>query len=277
MQEKSENITKTIGRLSEYITYSGITFNKLATELGLSNSYFSKMVKNNGSIGSDIIENILRTHPELNADWLITGRGEMLRHEVVATNTVSTISTPVQDDNFVSIPLVDISVAAGCCGYDNPDYLEVVDTIKMPSSMVHDGCRYFCVHIKGESMSPTLLDSSYVVVRLLERSEWQDMPDRHVYVVSDRDGRSYIKRVKNRFSKHGFIVCMSDNIDKVNYPNFNLEEQEINSILHAEWYFSAKMPNLNETYYDKVNQLEDDMDVIKRQMAQIVKSINVVK
>lgn len=277
MQEKSENITKTINRLSEYITHSGMTFNKLATELGLSNSYFSKMVKNNGSIGSDIIENILRTHPELNADWLITGRGRMLRHEVAATNTVSTTSTHAQDDNFISIPLVDISVAAGCCGYDNPDYLEVVDTIKMPSSMVHDGCRYFCVHIKGESMSPTLLDSSYVVVRLLERSEWQDMPDRHVYVVSDCDGRSYIKRVKNRFSKHGFIVCMSDNIDKVNYPNFNLEEQEINSILHAEWYFSAKMPNLNETYYDKVNQLEDDMDVIKRQMAQIIKSVNVVK
>lgn len=277
MQEKSENITKTIGRLSEYITHSGMTFNKLATELGLSNSYFSKMVKNNGSIGSDIIENILRAHPELNADWLITGRGGMLRHEVATTGVTSTISTPVQDDYFVSIPLVDISVAAGCCGYDNPDYLEVVDTIKMPSSMVHDGCKYFCVHIKGESMSPTLLDSSYVVVRLLERSEWQDMPDRHVYVVSDRDGRSYIKRIKNRFSKHGFIVCMSDNIDKVNYPNFNLEEQEINSILHAEWYFSAKMPNLNETYYDKVNQLEDDMDVIKRQMAQIIKSVNVAK
>lgn len=277
MQEKSENITKTIDRLSEYITHSGMTFNKLATELGLSNSYFSKMVKNNGSIGSDIIENILRAHPELNADWLITGRGRMLRHEVAATNTVSTTSTHVQDDNFISIPLVDISVAAGCCGYDNPNYLEVVDTIKMPSSMIHDGKRYFCVHIKGESMSPTLLDSSYVVVRLLDRSEWQDMPDRHIYVVSDRDGRSYIKRVKNRFSKHGFIVCMSDNIDKINYPNFNLEEPEINSILHAEWYFSAKMPNLNETYYDKVNQLEDDMDVIKRQMAQIIKSVNVVK
>ena len=56
---------------------------------------------------------------------------------------------------------------------------------------------------------------------------------------------------------------MSDNVDKINYPNFNLEAQEINTILHAEWYFSAKMPNLNETYYDKVNQLEDDMDVMK--------------
>lgn len=274
MQEKSENITKAIGRLCEYITYSGITFNKLATELGLSNSYFSKMVKNNGSIGSDVIENILRIHPELNADWLITGRGSMLRHEPTSTNSAPTASLSINND-FVSIPLVDISVAAGCCGYDNPDYLEVVDTIKMPSSMVRNSEKYFCVRIKGESMSPTLLDSSYVIVRLLDRSEWQDMPDQHIYVISDTDERSYIKRIKNRFRQHGFLVCMSDNVDKINYPNFNLEAQEINTILHAEWYFSAKMPNLNETYYDKVNQLEDDMDVIKSQMQQLLRAINV--
>lgn len=274
MQEKSENITKAIGRLCEYITYSGITFNKLATELGLSNSYFSKMVKNNGSIGSDVIENILRIHPELNADWLITGRGSMLRHESTSINSASTALLSINDD-FISIPLVDISVAAGCSGCDNPDYLEVVDTIKMPSSMVHGGKIYFCVRIKGESMSPTLLDSSYVIVRLLDRSEWQDMPDQHIYVISDTDGRSYIKRIKNRFRQHGFLVCMSDNVDKINYPNFNLEAQEINTILHAEWYFSAKMPNLNETYYDKVNQLEDDMDVIKSQMQQLLRAINV--
>ena len=93
--------------------------------------------------------------------------------------------------------------------------------------------------------------------------------------MSDRDGRSYIKRIKNRFNKNGFIVCMSDNIDKVNYPNFNLEEQEINSILHAEWYFSAKMPNLNETYYDKVNQLEDKYDMLEGQMKRILQAISI--
>lgn len=141
--------------------------------------------------------------------------------------------------------------------------------------MVRNSEKYFCVRIKGESMSPTLLDSSYVIVRLLDCSEWQDMPDQHIYVISDTDGRSYIKRIKNRFRQHGFLVCMSDNVDKINYPNFNLEAQEINTILHAEWYFSAKMPNLNETYYDKVNQLEDDMDVIKSQMQQLLRAINV--
>ena len=220
----------------------------------------------------DFLEKIAR-NIDINLDWLLTGRGSMEKQPPKSSFALSQIN-----NDFVSIPLVDISVAAGCCGYDNPDYLEVVDTIKMPSSMVRNSEKYFCVRIKGESMSPTLLDSSYVIVRLLDCSEWQDMPDQHIYVISDTDGRSYIKRIKNRFRQHGFLVCMSDNVDKINYPNFNLEAQEINTILHAEWYFSAKMPNLNETYYDKVNQLEDDMDVMKGQMVQIqqlLRAINV--
>lgn len=188
----------------------------------------------------------------------------------------STCAPVPADNDYISIPLVEISVAAGCSGYNNPDYIEFLDTIKLPSSMVHNGNKYFCVKIKGESMSPTLLDSSYVIVRLLERSEWRGMPDRHVYVISDRDGHCYIKRLKNRFDQHGFIVCTSDNVDKQNYPNFNLEEHEINTILHAEWYFSAKMPNLNETYYDKVNHLEDKYDVLEGQMKLIKQALRAI-
>lgn len=263
-------------RFKSLLSALNLTVADLAKRLGYERYDKLYNIYNGKNLPSfEILHDITKMFVYVNANWLLTGTGDMFLTSIPTSTKEEYIIR--QNDNFVSIPLVDISVAAGCCGYDNPDYLEVVDTIKMPSSMIHDGKKYFCVHIKGESMSPTLLDSSYVVVRLLDRSEWQDMPDRHVYVVSDRSGRSYIKRVKNRFSKHGFIVCMSDNIDKVNYPNFNLEEQEINSILHAEWYFSAKMPNLNETYYDKVNQLEDDMDVIKRQMAQIIKSVNAVK
>ena len=69
------------------------------------------------------------------------------------------------------------------------------------------------------------------------------MPEEQVYVVTDRDGKAYVKRVKNRLDK-GFIVCMSDNPDKAYYPNFNLQTDEIHTIWHAEWYISAKMPNI---------------------------------
>lgn len=80
MQEYKENNTKTIHRLQEYITEAGVSFNKLSLDLGVSNSYFSKMIKNNGSIGSDILENILRMFPDLNADWLLTGKGSKNRN-----------------------------------------------------------------------------------------------------------------------------------------------------------------------------------------------------
>ncbi|MGK7897937.1 MAG: hypothetical protein AB4372_31045, partial [Xenococcus sp. (in: cyanobacteria)] len=35
--------------------------------------------KNHASIGSDVIENILKKYPQLNVVWLITGEGEMLK------------------------------------------------------------------------------------------------------------------------------------------------------------------------------------------------------
>lgn len=214
----------------------------------------------------DVLERIVR-NLDVNPEWLLTGEGSMLRHEPGAG-----IGLVATDEESVSVPMVDISVAAGSCGYDNPDFVETVSTIRMPENMLRFGARYFCVRVRGESMAPTILDSSYVIVRLLERAEWEEMPEQHVFVVSDREGRAYIKRIKNRLAQHGFITCMSDNPDKVCYPNFNLQYDEINCILHAEWYISAKMPNIHQTYYNKVSELEDKVDVLQNQMERILKA-----
>lgn len=49
------------------------------------------------------------------------------------------------------------------------------------------------------------------------------------------------------------------------YPSFNLQENELNSIWHAEWYISAKMPNIHATYYNKVSELECAFDNMRRE------------
>lgn len=241
---------------------------ELANYLGVS----SQVVSNWYSRNTFDAELIYTKCVFLNPGWLLTGEGPMLKED--NKHSIEIISP---NREIASIPMVDISVAAGCTGYDNPDYIEIVDSIIMPASMIKHNAQYFCVRVKGESMAPTILDSSYVIVRLIERQDWADLSEQHVYVVSDREGRAYLKRLKNRLREHGFITCMSDNPDKANYPNFNLQEDEINTILHAEWYFSAKMPNIHDTYYKKVSELEDKYDVLEIQIQQILSSIKIIK
>jgi len=74
-----EYFTKTIERIFYFVELKGISVNKFSMLIGVSNSYFNKMRKNKASVGSDIIEKILRIYPELNADWLLTGNGDILK------------------------------------------------------------------------------------------------------------------------------------------------------------------------------------------------------
>jgi len=70
---------KTIDRLMQFIKFAGLSARQFDLSIGASNGYTLRMVKNNASIGSDVIENILKVYPQLNVVWLITGEDEMLK------------------------------------------------------------------------------------------------------------------------------------------------------------------------------------------------------
>ncbi len=72
-------ILKTIDRLMQFIKYAGLSARQFDLSIGAGNGYTLRMQKNNASIGSDVIENILKAYPRLNVVWLITGEGEMLK------------------------------------------------------------------------------------------------------------------------------------------------------------------------------------------------------
>lgn len=69
---------KTIDRLMQFIEFVGLSARQFDLSIGASNGYTLRMKKNSASIGSDVIENIIRTYPQLNLVWLITGEGDML-------------------------------------------------------------------------------------------------------------------------------------------------------------------------------------------------------
>ena len=70
---------KTIDRLMQFIKYAGLSARQFDLSIGAGNGYTLRMQKNSASIGSDVIETILKAYPQLNVVWLITGEGEMLK------------------------------------------------------------------------------------------------------------------------------------------------------------------------------------------------------
>ncbi len=62
----------------QFIEYSGMSARQFDLSIGASNGYTLRMKKNHASIGSDVIETIIRTYPQLNLIWLMTGEGNML-------------------------------------------------------------------------------------------------------------------------------------------------------------------------------------------------------
>ncbi|MFI2742596.1 hypothetical protein ACG2LH_07635 [Zhouia sp. PK063] len=55
----------------------GLSARQFDLSIGASNGYTLRMIKNNASVGSDVLEKIIEKYPHVNVNWLITGRGEM--------------------------------------------------------------------------------------------------------------------------------------------------------------------------------------------------------
>lgn len=65
-------------RLIHFIKYKGIPISRFEEICSLSNGYVSSIRK---SLGIEKLENVLKSFPDLNRDWLLYGEGEMLQNE----------------------------------------------------------------------------------------------------------------------------------------------------------------------------------------------------
>ncbi|WP_052752787.1 hypothetical protein [Kordia zhangzhouensis] len=69
---------KIIDRIITFIKHKNMSMRAFDMSIKVGNGYTSKQSKSNASIGSDVLERIIDTYPELNPLWLITGKGEMI-------------------------------------------------------------------------------------------------------------------------------------------------------------------------------------------------------
>lgn len=69
---------KIIDRIIEFIKHKNMSMRAFDISIKVGNGYTSKQAKSNASVGSDVLERIIDTYPDLNPLWLITGDGNMI-------------------------------------------------------------------------------------------------------------------------------------------------------------------------------------------------------
>lgn len=267
---------------------------ELARKIGLSHGVISAMRNKGTNISVEKLEKIFNAFPHLSPGWIAMGRGRMMHEshyyndpdekqmvnergkEYVPKNTdikiverVVPVSINIENNDL--IPIVDIRAAANYLeGYQSTGYIQELDHISIPHHIFKKQGLYRGFTVAGDSMHPTFLDGEHVIARRMEVSEYDDIMDLKVYVIvleGENNNGIYIKRLKNRLGDHGFIRCRSDNKAHL---SFNAQAEEIVEIWEAAAGLRiGNFPNVSETLYNKIDDLQDKYESIQIELAKI--------
>ena len=138
-------------RLERVIKWTGLSINSFALTIGLKRSEnLYQIKKGNNGISRDLAELITAKYPSVSKGWLLTGEGEMLKHE-----------SPTELKSNTSIPFYDIDVTASIAEafHDTPEIPQYY--IDFPP--LNDCTAAFPVF--GESMEPDFFAGEVVLVK----------------------------------------------------------------------------------------------------------------
>lgn len=199
-------------RIKEYIDNKGISIAGFEKSIGMSNASFGKSLKTGGAIGTDKLENILTTYPDINPTWLLTGKGSMLKQEPTAL--------PVADSS-IGVPLVSMEAAAG---FGTADFTIKDEDIQNRYLVPDFNGIDFMIRVKGSSMYPKYSSGDVIACRVLRDSKFIQW--NKCYVVATREQGLLVKRLKKGTVENS-LLAISDNKE---YEPFEIPTAEITGI-----------------------------------------------
>jgi hypothetical protein len=101
-----------LGRINDIAISEGITITALEKKIGASKGVLSRALNNESDIQSKWVQAIVENYPQYNAEWLLTGRGPMLKPEGSYNNVEPAPARPkskanpeAEDTTFYSMML----------------------------------------------------------------------------------------------------------------------------------------------------------------------------
>lgn len=247
-------------RLNQFIEYIGESPTSFEPIIGVAKGTIYKAIKNGKTVGTQVLEKIVSFYPLINLEWLITGKGSMLKDsnilrtenenvhlnstpnstpntkskEIGVQNIVTALREPRDDYGLVRVDIVDVRAAANFVGismHDGP--IETLGSVALSSKMLQRGKIHKCFPVMGDSMAPTIKPGDHIVARFLEKSEYQNIRNGYVHIISTVNG-IVVKRLLNRLAERGHLWARSDNRDYIPYA---IEQEDIVSV----WEVKAKI------------------------------------
>jgi phage repressor protein C with HTH and peptisase S24 domain len=158
-------------RILQLIEYKGINKNKFYIKTGLSNGFLDKVK----DIGASKIEQILNSYPDINPEWLLTGKGDMLKQNIYLENTPTLDTTTLNEPHTKmlklkvdklepkqSVPLYDAQATTGIISlFTDSNIQEPIGYLSIPNLPKCDGA----IYVNGNSMYPLLKSGDIIIYK----------------------------------------------------------------------------------------------------------------
>lgn len=199
---------ETKDRVKAYCKATGIHIRIFEQTIGVSNGYVNSISK---GLGQDKIISIIENFPNLSIEWLLTGRGEMLKSKCPPCNFSDEIITDFNDkdteiithkqvnqihhsrviekiyDND-AVALYDIEAAANLNTILINRDENILGHIVIPNVPKCDGA----IYVRGDSMSPILKSGDIIAFKFVP-NELSSIYYGEMYLLSiDLDGDDYL-------------------------------------------------------------------------------------
>ena len=226
-------------RLKLFCKESGMPISVFEKSINVSNGYINSISK---GLGIDILNTIIEKYSNLNIEWVLSGKGNMLKtsHEDSKLSSLEVVKSHKpkyieKKEDVQDIPLFNFKASAGIkeiLGPSSNDFL--IDTIRIPDMPKCDGA----IKIMGDSMMPKLKPGDIIMYKEMPLNI-QDLFYGEMYLVSyEIDGDYYVVVKYIRKSEKGepFITLASENPE---HASKDIEFGRINALALIKGYINV--------------------------------------
>ena len=176
-------------RLIDIAKYKGVSVRAFEELCGLNRGNISNLAIN-GNIGSDKLSKIIDAIPEIDSEWLLTGRGKMLAEGIQRGWPISQLDNNTEIEMRPRIPL---DAAAGSLSImaESVSDAECERYPVIPRFPRYD----FTIMVKGDSMEPEFQSGDEIACRLIDQPSFIQWGRPHVL---DTTQGVVLKRIYNK-------------------------------------------------------------------------------